>query len=273
MNSDYAIAEFKFLRNLLFVHGAWSYRRVSILILFSFYKSVAFSLCQVWFGLSSGWSGQPYYDPWTASFFNFLFTGLPIIVISLLNRDYTYEEAMQYPPLYRDGQEDRTFNVALFVGYFGEGIMHSFLFFVITNNAIPDIMEGNQAVDLWIVSTTTYAACFYVCTLKLCILTKTWTYLIVFMFLLQIGAWFAYLYVYCKMYFIAPNMYGIAEKLYTSFHHWVVVFIICCATMIPELSLEFVRKEYWPSRVELLKYYKESAKNLEEIRKSRRLRQ
>jgi len=270
MNSDYAIAEFKFLQNLLFVHGAWSYRRVSILILFSFYKSVAFSLCQVWFGLSSGWSGQPYYDPWTASFFNFLFTGLPIIVISLLNRDYTYEEAIQYPPLYRDGQEDRTFNVALFVGYFGEGIMHSFLFYVITNNAMPDIMEGNQAVDLWIVSTTTYAACFYVCTLKLCILTKTWTYLIVLMFLLQIGAWFLYLYVYCKMYFIAPNMYGIAEKLYSSLHHWLIVFIICCATMIPELSLEFVRKEYWPSRVELLKYYKESAKNREEIREKRR---
>merc|ERR1719357_488167 len=110
MNSDYAIAEFKFLQNLLFVHGAWSYRRVSILILFSFYKSVAFSLCQVWFGLLSGWSGQPYYDPWTASFFNFLFTGMPIIVVSLLNRDYTYKDALQYPPLYRDGQEDRTFN-------------------------------------------------------------------------------------------------------------------------------------------------------------------
>jgi len=292
MNSDYEIAQFRFLQNLLFVHGAWSYRRLSVLILFSFYKSVSFSLCQVWFGFFSGWSGQPFYDPWTASFFNFLFTGAPILVVTIFNRDYTYEQALKYPPLYRDGQEDRTFNIALFIGYFGEGIMHSLLIFIFSLRTMPEVMTGNmlhlpalsdfwtgstttyvennQAVDLWTVSSTTYAACFYVCTFKLCLLTKTWTFPILALFLLQFGVWFLYMYIYSRMYFISPNMYGLANQLFASLHHWLVIFIICSVTMIPELSLEFIRREFWPSRVELLQYYQEEIEASKEIMRNRR---
>jgi magnesium-transporting ATPase (P-type) len=36
--ADYSIGQFRFLKRLLLVHGRWSYRRVSKLILYSFYK-------------------------------------------------------------------------------------------------------------------------------------------------------------------------------------------------------------------------------------------
>ena len=36
--SDYSIAQFKYLRRLLLVHGAWNYSRMCKLILYSFYK-------------------------------------------------------------------------------------------------------------------------------------------------------------------------------------------------------------------------------------------
>ena len=35
--SDFAIAQFRFLRRLLLVHGRWNYRRSAMLILFLFY--------------------------------------------------------------------------------------------------------------------------------------------------------------------------------------------------------------------------------------------
>nr|KAG5693727.1 hypothetical protein BaRGS_002110 [Batillaria attramentaria] len=38
--SDYAIAQFRFLQKLLLVHGAWSYSRLTKLILYSFYKNI-----------------------------------------------------------------------------------------------------------------------------------------------------------------------------------------------------------------------------------------
>ena len=46
--SDYAIGQFRFLTRLLFVHGRWNYRRMSILVNYMFYKNV--TLCMVpWF--------------------------------------------------------------------------------------------------------------------------------------------------------------------------------------------------------------------------------
>jgi P-type E1-E2 ATPase len=46
--SDYAIGQFRFLAKLLFVHGTWSYRRISKVILYSFYKNVSLYLIEVY---------------------------------------------------------------------------------------------------------------------------------------------------------------------------------------------------------------------------------
>lgn len=45
--SDYAIAQFRFLTKLLFVHGAWSYHRLVKLILYSFHKNICLYIIEV----------------------------------------------------------------------------------------------------------------------------------------------------------------------------------------------------------------------------------
>lgn len=47
-SADVAIAQFRYLKKLLLVHGAWSYQRVSKVILFSFYKNIALYMTQFW---------------------------------------------------------------------------------------------------------------------------------------------------------------------------------------------------------------------------------
>jgi P-type E1-E2 ATPase len=42
--SDFAIGEFKFLWNLILVHGRLNYLRVAELILYFFYKNIVFTL-------------------------------------------------------------------------------------------------------------------------------------------------------------------------------------------------------------------------------------
>ena len=46
--SDYSIAQFRFLRRLLLVHGSWAYNRVSKLILYFFYKNIGLYMIQFW---------------------------------------------------------------------------------------------------------------------------------------------------------------------------------------------------------------------------------
>ena len=47
-SADVAIAQFRYLRKLLLVHGAWSYQRISKVILYSFYKNIAMFMTQFW---------------------------------------------------------------------------------------------------------------------------------------------------------------------------------------------------------------------------------
>jgi phospholipid-transporting ATPase len=45
--SDYAISQFRFLAKLLLVHGAWNYRRLANVILYSFYKNICLYMIEV----------------------------------------------------------------------------------------------------------------------------------------------------------------------------------------------------------------------------------
>lgn len=47
-SADVAIGQFRFLRKLLLVHGAWSYQRISRVILYSFYKNITLYMTQFW---------------------------------------------------------------------------------------------------------------------------------------------------------------------------------------------------------------------------------
>jgi len=47
-SADIAIGQFRYLRKLLLVHGAWSYQRISKVILYSFYKNIVLYMTQFW---------------------------------------------------------------------------------------------------------------------------------------------------------------------------------------------------------------------------------
>ena len=55
--ADYSIGQFRFLKNLLFVHGREAYRRNSYLVLYMFMKNVIFVIPIWWYGAISLYSG------------------------------------------------------------------------------------------------------------------------------------------------------------------------------------------------------------------------
>ena len=54
-SADVAIGQFRYLRKLLLVHGAWSYQRISRVILYSFYKNIAMFMTQFWVSSAISW--------------------------------------------------------------------------------------------------------------------------------------------------------------------------------------------------------------------------
>eukprot|EP00002_Diphylleia_rotans_P033013 TRINITY_DN698_c0_g1_i5.p1 TRINITY_DN698_c0_g1~~TRINITY_DN698_c0_g1_i5.p1 ORF type:complete len:1131 (+),score=233.03 TRINITY_DN698_c0_g1_i5:80-3472(+) len=98
--SDYSIAQFMYLRKLLFVHGRWCYRRMSVLIQYSYYKNMAFILPTLYFAFFSGFTGQPVIDSYVMMFYNIFYTSLPIFLLAVFEQDLSKEILLQKPELY-----------------------------------------------------------------------------------------------------------------------------------------------------------------------------
>lgn len=90
--ADFAIAQFKFLKPLLFVHGREAYRRNSLLILYNFYKNIAYGACPFVFGLYSAFSGQMIYEKLIYLMFNITMTALPIVWFALFDNEYPRQD-------------------------------------------------------------------------------------------------------------------------------------------------------------------------------------
>lgn len=61
--SDFAIGEFRILKELLLNHGRECYRKNTALICYNFYKNMLLVLPQWWYAFVNGFSGASNYDP------------------------------------------------------------------------------------------------------------------------------------------------------------------------------------------------------------------
>lgn len=57
-NADFALAQFRFLRRLLLVHGHWSYHRICRFLSYFLYKTTSFAMVNIWFSFYNGFSAQ-----------------------------------------------------------------------------------------------------------------------------------------------------------------------------------------------------------------------
>ncbi|CAJ0646531.1 15830_t:CDS:2 [Entrophospora sp. SA101] len=99
-SADVAISQFKYLKKLLLVHGAWSYQRLSKLILYSFYKNITLYMTQFWFTFHNSFSGQVIYESWTITYYNVLFTVLPPMVIGVFDQFVSARMLDRYPQIF-----------------------------------------------------------------------------------------------------------------------------------------------------------------------------
>lgn len=129
--SDYAIGQFRFLKNLLFVHGRENYRRNSQAIGYIFYKNIA-EMVPLWaFGFYSLFSGTFLYDPSLVSLYNVAFTAAPVIWYAVFDKEYEKKVLLTRPHLYRIGLENKYFSFWQFIRWFMYASVQSSLMLVV----------------------------------------------------------------------------------------------------------------------------------------------
>ena len=176
-SSDYAIAQFRFLKRLLFVHGHWSYFRNSSMILNFFYKNIVGIGVLFWYMIFCGWSTTYVFSYTYLLFWNVFWTLCPVIAIGLFDRNMDADTLMALPELYRFGRQQKYFGLWKFVYYVMEGWYQSAVvyFFIMYTYVTTTTRTDGYDVYIYEMSTTMAVSAVMVANLFTGLNIDTWT--------------------------------------------------------------------------------------------------
>uniref|UniRef100_A0A665USZ2 Phospholipid-transporting ATPase n=1 Tax=Echeneis naucrates TaxID=173247 RepID=A0A665USZ2_ECHNA len=149
LSSDYSFAQFRFLQNLLLVHGRWSYLRMCKFLRYFFYKNFTFTFIHFWYAFFCGFSAQTVYDEWFITLYNLMYTALPVLGMSLFDQDVSYKYSFQHPQLYIPGQLNLYFSKKAFFKCALHSCYSSLVLFFIPYAAMQDTVrdDGKDMAD------------------------------------------------------------------------------------------------------------------------------
>jgi magnesium-transporting ATPase (P-type) len=136
--SDFAIAQFRFLEDLILIHGRWDFFRLSTVVLFSFYKNAVMAGMLIAFASNALYSGTPVFDQWLIAMLNFV-AGLPIMVIGLFDRSLSKEYVKGNPVVYTASRRNELITVRTLLRWVCLVFVHIFILYYFT---IPQLSTG-----------------------------------------------------------------------------------------------------------------------------------
>lgn len=93
--ADFAFTNFSMVKRVLLVHGHYYSSRLSMLVLYFFYKNLVFILVQMFFQRNSMYSSLSIYDSLFLTLYNLAYTALPVLFISLTEKVYPERVLME----------------------------------------------------------------------------------------------------------------------------------------------------------------------------------
>ncbi|KAI1433937.1 hypothetical protein GGR50DRAFT_695569 [Xylaria sp. CBS 124048] len=250
-SADISIAQFRFLRKLTLVHGAWSYHRVSKTILFSFYKNITLYQTQFWYAFQNAFSGEIIYESWMLSFYNIFFTVLPPLAIGILDQYVSARLLDRYPQLYTAGQRNEFFKLKTFAAWIANAFFHSLVLYIFS-----ELIWGSDGVQRdgtigghWLWGTGLYASVLATVLGKAALVTSNWTKYHIIAIPGSLLFWFGFIALYAyvaPMLGISTELRGIIPVLYSSPYFYIQTVFLPLACLIRDVAWKYVRRMYYP---------------------------
>lgn len=153
--SDYAIGEFQFVRRLMFIHGRFNARRMTIFITQFLLKNVIFSISQLSFAFFSGYSGQTFFEAGYVSIFNTFATQLMVCAMAASDIDINpglknKTNKLLLPYVYSETRDHLSFNVPNFVTWYFYGLYVGAMNFFVSYFSFLNAVEADgKSFGLW----------------------------------------------------------------------------------------------------------------------------
>eukprot|EP00095_Tigriopus_kingsejongensis_P003263 snap_masked-scaffold69_size418775-processed-gene-3.10 protein:Tk03263 transcript:snap_masked-scaffold69_size418775-processed-gene-3.10-mRNA-1 annotation:"hypothetical protein DAPPUDRAFT_315465" len=129
--ADFAFSQFRCLRRTFLVHGQWYYRRLAILVQYSFYKNVACFSTQLFFAIFSNFSGQSLFESLFLFLYNTLYTYFPVAICAITEQNYSDEELLERPELYKTNEDNRLMKMKQLIWWVVLGFWHGIVAFYV----------------------------------------------------------------------------------------------------------------------------------------------
>jgi hypothetical protein len=250
-SADVSIAQFRFLRKLLLVHGAWSYQRISKVILYFYYKNTALFITQFWYSFQNAFSGQVIVESWTLSFFNVAFTVLPPFVLGIFDQFVNARLLDRYPQLYQLTQKGVFFRRHNFWSWVGNGFYHSLILYYGSILIYWDDgpLSDGKIAGHWVWGTAMYTAGLVTVLLKAALITNIWTKYTVIAIPGSVAIWFIFLPIYA---FVAPKLNFSTEYVNTlpiimsSPRFWLTIIALPAVCLIRDFAWKYAKRMYYP---------------------------
>ena len=255
MASDFAIAQFRFLVDLLLVHGRWSYLRISKIIGYFFYKNTLFTLTQFWFNCFAGFSGQRFYDDWYQSAYNVLFTSVPVIVIGLFDQDVNRAMGKAFPQLYMAGQKNIYFNVRALAWWILTGMFQSVIcfFLPILAGHPAAVNEDGHMIGHWALATTVYTCVIITVNCRLALAVSFHTIFHHVFIWGSILFWYLFIFIYCAMtpgtagsLDSSDNIYYVIYYLVGTPSYWFSIILTPVVCLLPDILMQGMERWFRP---------------------------
>ncbi|QPG76827.1 aminophospholipid translocase [Brettanomyces nanus] len=250
-SADFSIGQFKYLKKLLLVHGSWSYQRLSLSILYSFYKNITLYMCQFWFVFSSAYSGQSIVESWTLTMYNVIFLALPPFVIGIFDQYISANMLLQYPQMFKLGQDGHFFNVEIFWAWAANGFFHSAIIYICVINIYKygSELAGGQVADIWVVGVSLYTVCLLTSLGKAALVSSQWTK---FTLIAIPGSFLMWLIAFPLYALIAPRVdvskeyWGITRYVYGSLLYWMTIIVVPALCLLRDFLWKFYKRNWNP---------------------------
>ncbi|KAF1995514.1 phospholipid-translocating P-type ATPase [Amniculicola lignicola CBS 123094] len=250
-SADISIGQFRYLRKLLLVHGAWSYQRVSKVILYSFYKNIALFMTQFWYSFQNAFSGQIIYESWTLTFYNVLFTVMPPFVLGIFDQFVSARLLDRYPQLYQLSQTGVFFKMHSFWSWVANGFYHSLiLYFASQAFILWDWPEWDgQNAGHWVWGTALYTAALATVLGKAALITNIWTKYTFIAIPGSMAVWFIFIPIYA---IVAPKINvsveysGVIQRLFPDPRFWGMLVVLPPLCLIRDFAWKYAKRMYWP---------------------------
>lgn len=254
-NSDYSFAQFRYLQKLLLVHGHWNYRRVSVLILYSFYKNICNVLTLFFYGFHNGFTGTTLYESYLGSGWNVGWTLFPILLFGAFDQDLKSSTILSHPSIYIGGQRGNEFNAFLMCLWLFRALLHAFLVYFLCYGVFLDTISSSDGkeIGLFAMGTMTNFCTVLVVTYEVGLATKYWTKWNVLGVVGSLLFWFFFVYVYSQMSAISPDFYGIAAIIFAKPLFWLLILLVPTTAILSDYAWIYYRSQYSPTPIDILR--------------------